>query len=114
MKNIYPINITQENKEVLTFEWNDGHKTRFLLEYLRKECPCANCKGETILFKTYIPEKPEKYTEDMITLKSIIPVGNYAIQIVWKDGHDTGIYSWEYLRSLDNPDESCEHCNPNK
>ncbi len=70
------------------------------IKYLRDECPCADCKGETILFKTYLPEKPAVQHPDMYKVSKIELVGGYAIQITWKDGHDTGIYSWEYLEQL--------------
>jgi DUF971 family protein len=38
--------------------------------------------------------------KENVSIKEIVPVGNYAIQIVYDDGHDTGIYSWEYLYEL--------------
>jgi DUF971 family protein len=41
------------------------------------------------------PQRPGKYD-----LKSIAPVGSYAIQLSWGDGHATGLYSWDYLRQL--------------
>lgn len=93
-----------ENK--LKILWKDGHEGFSEIKQLRNYCPCASCKGETILFKTYTPqvqiELPNKYQ-----IKSIYVVGSYAVQIFWQDGHDTGIYSWEYLRSLC----QCEDCN---
>ena len=95
-----PKQIKIENKSKLFIKWEDDSESRINLKYLRDECPCANCKGETILFKTYRPEKKAEETPEMYKIKNIEMVGGYAVLIVWKDGHDTGIYSWEYLTKL--------------
>lgn len=63
-------------------------------------CPCAGCKGETILGKHFSPVKLPQFTPGMYDLQDIQSVGNYAAQFFWKDGHTTGIYTWEYLRQL--------------
>ena len=89
------------DKDKLALLWNDGSQFVISLKYLRDECPCAGCKGETILFKTYKPPKPAIFSPEMYKIKSIDVVGEYAIQIGWKDGHNTGIYSWEYLKILE-------------
>lgn len=79
--------------------WDDGHKGRITLKSLRDHCPCAGCQGETILLKTYRPpsqpDLPGKYT-----LTGAQQVGSYAVGISWGDGHSTGIYTFETLRSL--------------
>ena len=92
------IKVIEKTKLLLT--WDDGLQSTISLKYLRDECPCATCKGETILFKTYRPPKPSMLSPDMYKITAIEPVGDYAIQISWKDGHNTGIYSWEYLITL--------------
>ena len=83
----------------LHITWNDGLSNSIILKELRDACPCAGCKGETIIFRTFIPEKgpdlPGKYD-----LKGIEQVGTYAVKIVWGDGHDTGIYTFDLLRRL--------------
>ena len=89
------------DKDKLSLTWNDETSTIFSLKYLRDECPCAGCKGETILFKTFRPPKPTMLSPEMYMVKSIEVVGDYAIQIGWTDGHNTGIYSWEYLKTLE-------------
>lgn len=96
-----PKQIKIENKENLMIRWDDESESRINLIYLREECPCANCKGETVLLKTYKPPKKETPHAEMFKIKNIEPVGGYAIRISWKDGHDTGIYSWDYLKKLD-------------
>ena len=93
------IKISDKNK--LSLRWNDDALSIISLKYLRDECPCATCKGETILFKTFRPPKPTMISPEMYKIKSIDVVGEYAIQIGWKDGHNTGIYSWEYLKTLE-------------
>ncbi len=96
-----PKQIKIVDKEKLSIVWDDDKTTNISLKYLRDECPCASCKGETILFKTFRPPQPTMFSPDMYKVKSIEVVGGYAIQISWKDGHNTGIYSWEYLKALE-------------
>ena len=78
-----------EKENELFIKWQDGHETRLSLLYLRKNCPCALCR-----------EKREVITKE-VQAKDIVPVGNYALRIIWSDGHSTGIYSFEMLRKLD-------------
>ena len=100
-----PLQIKVIDKTHLLIKWNNNSETKLGLKYLRDECPCANCKGETILLKTFRPPKPTMLNPDMYKIQTIQIVGGYAIQISWKDGHNTGIYSWEYLQKLEE-DES--------
>ena len=88
-------------KNSLLIIWQDGSESKIGLEYLRKECPCASCKGETVLLKTYRPPKQLFNNPEMFKVKDISTVGGYAIQITWKDGHNTGIYTYNYLFQLD-------------
>lgn len=87
-------------KDKLHLIWHDGNEIKITLKYLRQECPCASCKGETVLFQTIRPAKVEINNPVMYTIANIQTVGDYAIQIYWKDGHSTGIYTWEYLAEL--------------
>jgi DUF971 family protein len=96
-----PKRINVKDKSDLSIVWQDAKTTNIPLKYLRDECPCAGCKGETILFKTYRPPKPTIFSEEMYKITNIDVVGDYAIQITWNDGHNTGIYSWEYLITLE-------------
>lgn len=97
---VKPQQIKIQDKDKLLIKWNNDTESRITLKYLRDECPCANCKGETILLKTYRPPKPAMLNPDMYVVQKIQTVGGYAIQISWKDGHNTGIYSWDYLKKL--------------
>ena len=89
------------NKNKLKIKWDDSAETILLLKYMRDECPCAGCKGETILLKTYRPPAPTVVTPEMYQVKNMEVVGDYAIQVTWNDGHNTGIYSWDYIKQLE-------------
>lgn len=96
-----PIEIEKIAGSYLRIKWLDGFESAISLENLRKNCPCAECQGEDIGGKKIkLPLLYENSKPEMFEISSIEPVGNYAIRIVWKDNHDTGIYSFEYLRAL--------------
>jgi len=84
----------------LAVKWADGQESFLPLEQLRRACPCAGCNGETdILGNVYKnPEKP--LTPQAFELVRLAAVGGYAVQPHWADGHNTGIYSFDYLRRL--------------
>ena len=69
------------------------------LEAFREECPCAVCKGETIMGTTYV-FGIKQFSPGMNELKKLEPVGNYGLQAYWGDGHDSGIYTWETLLDI--------------
>ena len=94
-----PSTIKVENNK-LVLKWKNGGEISIGLEYLREQCPCANCKGETILLKTVRPPKRISTGPEMYKIRSITPVGNYAVKISWGDGHETGVYDWDYLNEL--------------
>ncbi|MCC6551354.1 MAG: DUF971 domain-containing protein [Ignavibacteriaceae bacterium] len=84
----------------INFDFPDGLTRSISIKYLRDECPCAGCKGETILLRTYRPAARGPETPEMYKITGIQPVGSYALQISYKDGHTTGLYTWEYLKTL--------------
>ncbi len=106
---MFPKQIKQNKPDELFILWDDGHESVISLKTLRDNCPCASCKGETILMHTYVPplqpELPGKYQ-----LVGAEQVGSYALGMTWGDGHRTGIYTWEKLRSLC----ECAECVKNK
>jgi DUF971 family protein len=87
----------------LRITWDDGLISVIPIKLLRDECPCAGCKGEVLFGKVYKPASLTVFQEGMYKLVELKAVGQYAIQAMWGDGHDTGIYSWEYLRALSEP-----------
>ena len=92
-----PLKISVVDKSVLNVVWDDNKSTEIKLANLRRKCPCAICNAEK-------SEKSSKYipifTLDQLTVDKIIIVGSYAIGITWKDGHNTGIYDYNYLRNI--------------
>ncbi len=86
------------DKGFLHIDWKDGGSRQYAYRLLRICCPCASCidewSGQKILDETTIPT-------NIIPRKSNF-VGNYAIQIEWSDGHNTGIYSWKLLYKINN------------
>ena len=93
-KTIEAINTT------LAIVWDDGHESYFEFELLRRHCPCAVCKGEATVMTEYKPA-PQNYTPASFELKRWEYIGGYAIQPHWADGHASGIYSFTYLRTLE-------------
>ncbi len=86
--------------EELAIKWEDGSESFISLENLRRACPCAGCKGEAdVMGKLHkgpeLPLSPRSFQ-----LRTLEWVGSYGVQPVWEDGHATGIYSFDYLRSL--------------
>lgn len=93
-------------------EWKDGHRSEWSFAWLRNACPCATCheerdktgrpvgvprpKAQTLLMMYEAPARPVE----------VAPVGKYALKFKWNDGHESGIYSWEYLRRVC----QCEIC----
>ena len=94
-----PLTLKRRNAAVLTSTWSDGFESAILLRDLRDACPCAYCAGEQIMGQTvFVGMKTMQ--PGMNELESLTPVGNYGVQAAWKDGHNTGIYTWAMLRSL--------------
>jgi DUF971 family protein len=109
-----PKKIKLKDKSSLEITWEDESVSSISLKYLRDECPCATCKGETVLLKTYRPPAKTMITPEMYIVKNIETVGEYAVQITWEDGHNTGIYSWDYLQELDKGQSSEKRQDYNK
>lgn len=84
----------------LAIKWDDGSENFIPLENLRRSCPCAGCKGETDIMGNLYKNPDRPLTARAFELIKISSVGGYAIQPVWADGHNTGIYSFEYLRRV--------------
>ena len=101
---VFPTKIGLSNQDTLSVLWDDGHQEIVSLRTLRDRCPCASCQGETVLLRSYKPP-PQPSLPGKYTLKGAEQVGSYALQLTWGDGHATGIYSWDLLRSLCECDE---------
>jgi DUF971 family protein len=93
------LSLKRRNPVVLESTWSDGLTSSILLSDLRDACPCAHCSGEQIMGQVVFPGM-KTLAPGMNELTALTPVGNYGVQATWKDGHDTGIYSWDMLRTL--------------
>ena len=92
---MHPTKIKLIEKKKLLITWDDGNESILELRELRKRCPCATCLAERDKqSKMYIP----LFAENQVSVKSINQVGNYAVQITWSDGHNTGIYEYNFLK----------------
>ncbi len=96
------IHVGRERRQV-TIRWRDGHVSVYSFDLLRRECPCALC----------VDQRAQRQAPGALTLMSgpvlrvgdvglanVTAVGRYAINFVWSDGHDAGIYTLEHLREL--------------
>ena len=94
-----PTDIQQIGNE-LAIKWPGGGESFIPLEKLRRACPCAGCKGETDIMGNLYKNPEQKLTPAAFQLVRFIRVGGYAIQPAWADGHNTGIFSFEYLQRV--------------
>jgi ATP-binding protein involved in chromosome partitioning len=99
-----PAEIGQRGPRVLGIRWADGHESRYEVRALRLACGCAQCVDEWTGAGTL---DPASVPADVAPAR-IQPVGRYAIQIDWSDGHATGIYPFRRLRALCD----CAQCQP--
>jgi ATP-binding protein involved in chromosome partitioning len=92
---LIPAGFARRDDRTLSVLWLDGVVNDLDVRDLRIMCRCAACveemSGRPLL-------NPDSIAAD-VSPRTITSVGNYAINIAWSDGHDTGIYSFEYLRS---------------
>ena len=99
-----PANIQQIGHE-LAIRWNDGSESYLDLQFLRRACPCAVCGGEPDVLGNIIGSRHGgiTYSDNSFELAGFQVVGGYALQLNWRDGHNTGIYSFQYLRRIAQP-----------
>jgi DUF971 family protein len=87
-------------------EWTDGHQSSYTFPFLRNACPCAMCNEEREksgrLPGEAIAPKPGELPMFKPAAKpeSAEGVGKYAVRFKWNDGHELGIYSWQWLRQI--------------
>ena len=105
MPYLMPTKIKRVSPTRTDIYWNDGHLSSYPSWYLRENCPCADCvdeyTGERKLVPGSIPASLERTDVEL--------VGNYALQFKWSDGHNTGLYAFDMLRTLC----PCKDCLPN-
>lgn len=91
-----PVAIDVERDSGVTVTWEDGHISRFGLEDLRTNCPCARCNA---MRQQGEPAWPTPGAPSTLRIESAQQVGNWGLNLHWNDGHTTGIYTWEVLRA---------------
>ena len=93
---VEPREIMQEGDSGLRVTWGDGRECLYGAAQLRRLCPCAQCvnefTGERVLRADSVP--------DGLEIEDVGLVGRYALTFRWSDRHDTGIYSFRYLREI--------------
>ncbi len=82
----------------MQIQWADGHTSVYSFTELRLACPCAHCDADR--------DSVEAAAD--INVLNVAEVGHYALRFTWSDGHDTGIYAYDYLRGMC----SCKTCSP--
>jgi DUF971 family protein len=97
-----PESIELSRTESLRIRWTDGVISTYPLAALRKACPCATCRDERERASRSLLPLAASAGEQaaMATAENLELVGRYALRILWRDGHHTGIYDYELLRRL--------------
>lgn len=93
---IEPVQIIEESESEISIKWSDDRETSYNAVLLRRSCPCAGCinewTGEKMLDDAQVP--------DDLSIDHVSIVGRYALNFHFSDGHDTGIFSFAYLRKV--------------
>jgi DUF971 family protein len=108
VKSTDPKNIDVSLSTGVTIDWGDGHHSHYSLDHLRAKCPCASCTSGRH------PTTPSpghfQMFKKVLKMDAVEPVGRYALQFKWNDGHSSGIYSFEHLREIC----PCEQCSSSR
>ena len=100
--NAYPTDLKRQDNRTLLIVWSDGLQQRIDVKRLRDSCPCANCRASSqadpdeqqgLRILTPAETRP-------LDIEIMHPVGNYAYNIHFTDGHTTGIFTFPHLRKL--------------
>ena len=86
--------VLRESKDALILTYSDGQAYTLPAEFLRVYSPSAEVRGHGEGNETL------QFGKRLVTINALEKAGNYALQIVFSDGHDSGIYSWDYLQAL--------------
>jgi DUF971 family protein len=83
-----------KDRKTLSVSFDGGERFDLAAEYLRVKSPSAEVQGHSAEERKTVPGKRN------VMILEVLPVGNYAVRLVFDDMHSTGIYGWEYLRDL--------------
>lgn len=103
---VRPKHMDLKKDKALTIHWSDGRVSIYPIAYLRKLSPSAEAKElRKEMARNPLTVMPASASQaggaGPLTATGIERIGNYAVRIRFSDGHDTGIYSWQYLRQID-------------
>jgi DUF971 family protein len=101
--NVYPTKLERLGDSGLRITWSDGQLRDYGCRELRDRCPCATCRekhGPTPEAQPNLLPVLSPAETAPLRIAGMKPVGNYAYSIAFSDGHDTGIYTLDYLREL--------------
>jgi DUF971 family protein len=90
-----------KDRRTLTVTFDGGESFDLAAEYLRIKSPSAEVQGHSAEERKTVPGKKN------VGILEVLPVGNYAVRLVFDDMHSTGIYGWDYLRELGRNHASC-------
>ena len=92
---LHPLTISlHKQSRVLEIVYNDGENFKLPCEYLRVFSPSADVKGHGP------GQEVLQFGKEDVNIKEVEPVGNYAVRLIFDDGHETGLYTWNYLYEL--------------
>jgi DUF971 family protein len=106
---VLPVELMRQGESGLQIRWSDGSASQYTAALLRAACPCASCreKHSTPASEASAEAKSRSVGRSLpvlslsearpLNITGMRPVGNYAYNIAFSDGHDSGIYTFEYL-----------------
>jgi DUF971 family protein len=106
------VKVHQSVGNAMEIEWKDGHQSIYPFNYLRNACPCALCVEEREKEGRKPGDQAKPVAGALPLFKALarptetVPSGKYGIRFTWNDGHQHGIYSWQWLREWC----PCEEC----
>jgi len=101
MTGLRPQHIELRRDECLVIEWKDGSRSTLPIAYLRRMSPSADARTlRESMARNPLTVLPAGAPGAPLSAVSAELVGHYALRITFSDGHDTGLYTWEYLRTL--------------
>src|ERR1043166_3079144 len=96
-----PEHIAISKSKGIEIDWKGGHHSSYDTTWLRDWCPCAQCTGSHGTEpRPKESGSPFQMYKPKLKMLNVEPVGSYAIQISWNDGHSAGIYSYDHLRKI--------------
>jgi|SRR5215469_754664 len=100
------VNVHLSTGEGVDIEWKDGHQSHYSFPFLRDACPCALCDDERQKSGREPGQPVQPKPGELPMFKALAKplsaegVGKYAMKFKWNDGHELGIYSWQWLREI--------------